>query len=195
MRALVLAMTSSLSFFACVAPPPPVMAPQSARAAASPLLVEVAHAEPPLGHRTLLVAYPRTPCAGSARTVLMDESGKYFAAVAPGEATLLTLPERTRMLIAVSSVEIYAPKGTRYVFEEVDVPAAPGAILLEGLRGDARSCRTSGHYASATSVSKREIEDRLAEAEIAWMEPRPREGQAWLDAHRPRLDEILTSRR
>lgn len=26
---------------------------------------------------------------------------------------------------------------------------------------------------------------------ISWMEPRPREGQAWIEAHRPRVDEIL----
>jgi hypothetical protein len=168
-----------------------MMVPQPSRPSTSASLVEVARVEPPPGHRSLLVAYPRTPCSATARTVFMDGDGTFYGAVAPGEATLLTLPVGTRTLLAVSSVEIHASPRTRLSFHEVDVPALPNALLLEGIRASARQCSTSGHYASTTSVSKGEIEERLANAEIAWMEPRPREGQAWLEAHRARVDEIL----
>jgi hypothetical protein len=126
---------------------------------------------------------------------LPDSDGRFYGAVAPGEATLLTLPVDTRTLLAVSSVEIDAPPRTRLSFHEFDVPALPDALLLEGIRGSARQCSTSGHYASTTSVSKLAIEERLADTEIAWMEPRPREGQAWLEAHRARVDEILGRKR
>lgn len=191
MRALLGVMLLSLLSHGCAPTTPAMMAPQSPRPAASPSHVEVARVEPPPGHRSLLVAYPRTACAGSARTVLIDAEGKYFGAVAPGEATLLIIPLSIGTLFAVSSVEIHAPMGTRFVFEEVDVSRVPDALLLEGIRASARQCSTSGHYANAEAVTKREIEDRLAEEEITWMAPRPREGQAWIEAHRPRVDEIL----
>jgi hypothetical protein len=163
------------------------------RAAASSSLEEVAHAEPPPGYRVLLVAYPRTACSGSARTVLMDASGTFFGAVGPGEASLITLPLGTRTLVAVSAVEIVAPTRTRFAYDAIEVPSAPGAVLLESTRVDARQCSRTGQYASASSVSKREIEERLADAEITWLEPRPHEGQGWLDEHRARIDEMRSS--
>src|SRR6185295_17869229 len=155
--------------------------------------VVVAHAEPPPGYRVLLVAYPRTACSGSARTVLMDERGTYFGAVGPGEASLITLPVGMRTIVAVSAVEIVAPPRTHFPYDEIDVPPAPSAVLLESTRVSARQCSKTGQYASATSVSKHEIEERLADAEITWLEPQLREGQAWLDEHRARVDEMRAS--
>lgn len=183
---------------ACVAPKPAWMTPQAPRSpstssasSTSAALVEVAHAEPPPGHRVLLVAYPKTACSGSASTVLMDETGRFIGALAPGEGTLLVLPEHMRTVMAVSSVEIAMPFRTRFSFNEITVPAPPDAILLEASRVNARQCSRTGQYASASIVPKGEIEARLADEEIVWLEPRLREGQAWLDAHRERVDELL----
>lgn len=173
---------------------PALMASQVPRSAASPSFVEIARAEPPAGHRVLLVAFPRTACSGSARTVFMDEKGTFFGALAPGEATLLVVPVRLRTILAVPSVEITAPTRTRFAFDEIEVPAAPEGLLLESTSVNARQCGRTGQYAGATIASKREIETRLADVEIAWLEPRMREGQAWLDEHGARLDELLGRR-
>jgi hypothetical protein len=178
----------------CAEPAPALMTPHAARDGASPSLVEVARAEPPPGYRVVLAAYPTTACSASARMVFMDRDGTFLGALAPGEAALLTLPSHLKSLVAVSSVEITAPTRMSVVLDEIKVPAAPDAILLHAWRANARQCSRTGQYASASIVSKREIEERLAASEILWVEPRAREGQAWLDAHRARVDELLASR-
>jgi hypothetical protein len=194
MRASLGVTLSSLLLYGCASEPAPVMAPRAPQPSVSPSLVEVARAEPAPGQRALLVAYPKTACSGSARTVFMDEKGTFFGALAPGQATLLTFPAATRTLVAVSSVEISAPTRTTFTFVEIDVPAAPAALLLEGARVNARQCSRTGQYAHTSVVTKRAIEERLAEEEIAWLEPRPLQGQAWLDKHRSRVNEILAKR-
>ena len=97
----------------------------------------------------------------------MDENGAFFGALAPGEATLLMLPSRMRTILAVPSVEITAPTRTRFAFDEIEVPAVPDGLLLESTFVNARQCGRTGQYAGATIASKREIETRLADVEIA----------------------------
>lgn len=185
-----------LSSLAACAPATPALAEPRGPLPSSlaPWLDEVARTEPPPGHRALLVVYPRTACSASARTVFMDEKGTFFGAVAPGEATLLTFPTGTRTLLAISTVEVNAPARTNFSFDDIVVPPAPDALLLEGSRVNARQCSKTGQYASTSIVSKDEIEARLGDAEITWVEPRLRAGQAWLDAHEARVDELLDRR-
>ncbi|MDF2694300.1 MAG: hypothetical protein K0S65_2683 [Labilithrix sp.] len=146
--------------------------------------------EPSADHHALLVVYPRSACSGSARTLFVDAKGTFYGAVAPGEAALLSVPNATRRLLTVSSVEITSPVGTWFVYDEVRIDPPPDGVMLRALEIGSRHCG-SGHYAEAAVATKSELESALAEAEIRWLEPRVRDGQAWLDARRSRVDEIL----
>ena len=170
------------------------MAPVSARVHdAEPSFMELARAAPKTGHRALLVVYPRTACAGSASTVFMDEEGTFIGAVAPGTAALLDVPNGVRKVVAVSSVEVSAPLRTWSLADDVALPSPPSGLLLRARQWNGREC-ASGQYAAASVASKAQLEDVLGEEEIRWLEPRPQEGQAWLDAHRERVGEVLAQR-
>lgn len=156
----------------------------------NPLFAELARVKPAPDQRALLVVHRKTACSGSARVVLMDANGTFIGAVGPGEASLLPLPARTRTLLAVSSVEITARPGTWFALDEVTVPDAPGGLLLESTRVNARQCG-KGNYADVEVATKPVLEAALAEADVRWMDPRPEEGQAWLAANRERVDELL----
>lgn len=158
-----------------------------------PSLVELARAAPPSDHRVLLVVYPRTACSASASTIFMDRAGTFIGAVAPGTAALLSVPKRLRTLVAVSSVEVSAPLHTWSSIEETPVPPAPAALVLRARQWSAREC-ASGQYTQIAVATKDEVERTLADEDIRWLEARPRAGQAWLDAHRERVAEVLARR-
>ncbi len=96
--------------------------------------------DPAVGRRALLVVFPRTACAGSARTVFMDPSGTFLGAVGPGEGALLSIPEARPKVLAVSSVEVTASVGSWFYVDEIAVPPSPNGIVLEATRRDARHC-------------------------------------------------------
>lgn len=174
---------------------PPGMAARAPRVhEPDPSLLELARLQPSRGGRALLVVYPRTACSGSARTVFVDDRGAFLGAIGPGTAALLDVPARSRAVFALSSVEVTAPPRSWAGLEEVAVPPPPSGLLLKALRWNARECG-SGHYAEVAAASRAELEAAIAESEIEWLEPRPREGQAWLDAHKKRVDEVLAQRR
>lgn len=158
-----------------------------------PRLEELARVSPAVDERALLVVHPRAACSGSARTVFVDANGRFYGSIAAGEAALLRLPLKTRKLFAFSSVEVTANPGAWSAVDEIDVPSAPSGLLVTPW-GSARQCG-SGHYASASVATKSDLEDAIADAEIQWLEPRPAEGQAWLDAHRERVGELLGRQR
>jgi len=171
------------------------MAPREARAHdADPSLLELARVAPPAEHRALLVVYVRTACSGSASTVFMDEQGDFMGAVSPGTAALIDVPASLRTLVAVSSVEVSAPFRAWAIADEVRVPPAPSGLLVRTLRWNARECG-NGQYAEVRGASKTELEETIADAELRWLEPRRRAGQAWLAAHGARVGEVLAARR
>lgn len=193
MRALVLGVV--LAVQACgPSPVPPGMALRSPRVhAPDPSLLELARLEPGAHGRALLVVYPRTACSATARSVFVDARGTFLGALAPGTAALLRVPVNTDEIFVLSSVDVTAPPRSWAGLERAPVPPPPNGLRLEALRWSARECG-SGQYAKVTVASKGELEATLAEAEIDWLEPRAREGQAWLDAHRHRVHEVLAQR-
>lgn len=193
MRGWVIA--SAFAFAAACVPPSaqPGMVEVAPRAHdAEPSLVELARVPGERDRRPLLVVYPRTGCSGSASMVLVDDHARFVGAVLPGSATLLAVPSETRTLFAISSVEIAAPVRTWSALSIVDVPAAPSGLLLRSRRWSGRDCGT-GQYADVVTATKAELEDVLAEEDdrIRWLAPRPSDGQAWLDAHRARVREVI----
>ena len=152
--------------------------------------VEVARVETRADRRPLLVVHPRTACSGSASTVLLDEDGTFFGAVPPGSAALLDIPSSTKTLTAISSVEINAAVATWTFSQKVHVPDLPSGLLFRAPRWNARDCG-NGQYAEVFAATQTELETVIAENEIVWLAPRVDEGQAWIEAHRDRVDELL----
>jgi hypothetical protein len=172
------------------APSVPVagMAERTQRAySEDPSLLELARLDPITDERALLVVFPRGPCSGSARMVFTDARGTFVGAVAPGDAAILAVPRNERQLVAISSVEITAPVGLTTITDAVAVPPAPNGLLLR----TRCTWRTSGQYADSAAATKPELEAAIADASLRWLEPRRAEGQAWLDEHRPRVDELF----
>ena len=157
---------------------------------ADPSLLELARVEAQDVERALLVVYPRDACSGSASGVLVDEHGRYLGAIAPGTASLLSVPARLRTLHVFSSVEVTAPMGAWFSTEVVAVPAAPAGLVLRASRFSARQCG-NGQQLDVTAASKEALELELGESPARWFVAGRREGQAWLDAHRARVDEVL----
>jgi hypothetical protein len=160
-------------------------------------LVELARLSPTHGRRALLVVYPKGMRGGTTRSVFMDRNGAFLGSVAPGEAALLDLPETMTSLLVVSSVEIVAPVRTWSHLEVADVPPAPGGIVLRTSR---KICGTGGRipscfYADPSTATKGELEELLANDEIRWVTAIVPEGQAWLDANRARVRELVAKSR
>jgi hypothetical protein len=157
---------------------------------ADPSLLELARVEGKDDERPLLVVYPRDACSGSASGVLVDDRGHYLGAIAPGTASLLSIPARLRTIHVFSSVEVTAPAGAWFSTDVVAVPPSPAGLVLRATRFSARQCG-SGQYLDVTAASKEALEHELEESQVRWFVAGPREGQAWLDAHRARVDEVL----
>lgn len=157
-------------------------------------LDELARAAPAENARPLLVVHRREACSGSAAAVLMGPERRFFGSVAPGEAALLTVPADLTEIEIVSAVEVTAPVRSWFISETVAVPPFPGGLLLTARRVSARECWSNGQYANVKAATKAELEGVLAEADVTWLEPRPADGQRWLDRHRARVDEILAGR-
>ncbi len=162
---------------------------------ADPSLLELARVDARPGERAFLVVYPRTACSGSAATVLVDDRGRFLAAVTPGTATLIRLAARAQTIHAFSGVEVTAARGTWSWVDDVAVSAEASGLALKSARLDARQCGRSGQYAEARVASRAELQQYLANVELQWEAPAQREGDAWLEAHRPRVDEILAQHR
>jgi hypothetical protein len=178
---------------ACHVGAPPGMALSAPRPhAEDSTLVELARVE---AQRALLVVYPRDACSGSASTVLMDEHGRFLGAIAPGTAALLDVPASASTLVAVSAVEVAAPRGLPVYVDDVSVPPLPDGLLLRSTHASARQCHHNGQYADVRRATKPELEAAIANADIHWLEPRTEAGQAWLDANRTRVREILDARK
>lgn len=157
--------------------------------AADATLDELARLEVANGQRPLLVVYPRSACSGSAKAVFVDRSGRFLGAVGPGQAALFGVPSGGGLL-AFSSVELTSPLGRWFAIDEIEPPAPGSGLLLEAPRVSARQCG-SGQYANPNVATKRELEAALAESDVEWLEPRLAEGQAWLDEHHERVDELV----
>jgi hypothetical protein len=174
--------------------PPPGMRETQRRAhPADPSLIELARLDANASERALLVVYPRTSCSGSASGVLVDEQGRFLGAIAPGTAALISIPKGTRTITAFSSVEVTAPAGAWFATDEVAVPSQPGGLLLRSSRSSARQCG-NGQYFDVVAATKERLEHELEESEVRWFEVGKAEGQAWLDAHRARVDDLLGRR-
>lgn len=161
------------------------------RHAIDPAFDEVARAQPSPGERALLVVFPRDACSGSAKTVFLDGRGRFFGAVGPGEAALLTIPARTKSLLAISNVEIAAPVGMSTVVDETPVPPAPSGLLLHSWRRSTHQCANKGFYAHIDLATAAELEQAIGESDLVWLEPRPADGRAWIAEHKDRVAELL----
>ena len=151
---------------------------------------EAARVSPAAGQRALLVLHPRAACSGSAREVFTSAEGAFLGAVGPGEAALLVLPAKTKTVLSFSSVELTANPGSWYAVDTIEVPPEPSGLVLSPSSSNSRHCG-SGQYADVSIATKAELELKLGEDDVRWLEPRPAEGQAWLDAHRSRVKELL----
>lgn len=158
--------------------------------AVEPALDELTHLDGVEGRRALLVVYPRSACSGSARMVIVDSGGTFFGSVGPGEAALLSVPSSSRSVIALSSVEVTAPLGVWSGYNEIALGPSPSGIVFEAWRVSARQCG-NGQYAAGSIATKAELETMLGDLEVQWVEPVPAAGQAWLNANRHRMDEVL----
>lgn len=170
---------------------PPGMSPTGGNVhAGDPSLVELARVEGVEGQRPLLVVYPESPCSASASGVLLGADGRFLGAVAPGTGALISVPSSERTVTVISSVEVTAPRGVWYSVDEVRLPPFPSGLVLRPSRFNTRSCG-SGQYFDVEVASKESLEELLEASPVRWFSPRGDEGQAWLDSHRPRVDEIL----
>lgn len=155
--------------------------------------IELARATPGEGERVILAVYPRDPCTGSASAVVVDESGRFIGAVAPGTATLLRVPQRGQVL-AFSSIDVTASEQAEPLVQEIDLRSVPDGLVFRTLRGPSmRSCsrNAGGQYMEAVASSKDALDAVLADKEPTFLEPDAAVGQAWLDAHRARLARIV----
>ncbi len=155
-----------------------------------PSLLELARAPGKEDERALLVIYPRSACSGSASGVLVDDRGHFLGAIAPGTASLLSISSRLRHVHVFSSAEVAAPVGAWFASDLVRLPEAPSGLVLRSSRHSTRECG-NGQYFDVVSASKAELEHELEEAPVRWFVIGEGEGQAWLDAHRARVDEVL----
>jgi len=155
-----------------------------------PTLVELARTSPADDQRPLLVVFPRHACSASASMVLVDENATFLGAVTPGTAALLSVKKDTRRVFAVSSVDVYAAPTRWLARYRLELPPAPSGVLFDTVRPSTRECG-NGQYAKPTIASKEQLENALAENDVSWLAPRTLEGQAWLDAHRERVRELL----
>lgn len=140
--------------------------------------------------RALVVVYPRSACSGSASAVLVDEHGRFLGAVVPGGAALLNIPSGLGTITAFSSVEVTAPAGSWFATERVAVPPLPAGLILRSTRSSARHCN-NGQYFGVEVASKEELQRELGESEVRWFEADQQRGQAWLDEHGARVDDML----
>lgn len=147
---------------------------------AAPSLIELARVEGKADERALLVVHPRTARSGSASAVVVDDQGRFLGAIAPGTASLLSVPAGARKLVVFSSVEVTAPVGAWFKTDEIAAPLPSGLVI-----------RSFNQYFEVVASSKAELEHQLGESEVRWLEASKEDGQAWLDAHRRRLDELL----
>jgi|GEM_PF-6312457 len=155
-------------------------------------LEELARVEPSRDERALLVVYPKSACSSSASAVVVDGGGRFVGAVAPGTAALLNVPAAAPQLMLFPSVEVTAPVGTWHGAQRVGVPPLPSGLLVRAKRLTGRECDLASYF-DVIAASKAEIEDELSESAVTWLAPVPSDGQAWLDAHRTRIDELLTT--
>jgi hypothetical protein len=184
-----LALLASGLTSACVPPSSPGMAPCEPRPdPTSPARDVVARAQPPAGHRTVLVAYPRTAYSGSARIVFVDDAGGYLGAVGPGEGALLVVPLTSPRIRAFSSIELGAPVGAWFTLSEIHL------ALTEPASGILLRPFSNGQFADVAIVKKARLEEILGATEIRWFEPRLEEGRAWLASHQSRVGDILADR-
>ena len=162
---------------ACAAPSAPGMAVVTSSGTSS-------------GPGSMLVAFPRSACTGTASAVFLDDKGGFVGAVAPGTATYLAFPEEATHLFVVSSQDVTAPKGTWYRRHDVTRPPerVEVGLVVEVARVDAKNC-----YRNATpapSLVTYEVATR-ATKDLKWLDVRQEEGTAWLDEHRARVTELL----
>jgi hypothetical protein len=169
---------------------PPGMSPAIAARRGS--VIELARVDAAEGRRPLLVVYPETPCTGSASGVVLDADGRFLGAVAPGTGALLSVPADKRPLTVISSVEVTAARGTWYSVDRIRLPPFPAGLVLRPSQWNTRTCG-SGQYFDVETASKETLEELLAESAVRWFTPRPAEGQRWLDAYGPRVDEVIGS--
>ena len=146
------------------------------------------------GKSTLLRA-----CIGAIRPasgrVLVDDRGSFVGALAPGTAALLSIPAGPQRLHAFSSVEVTAAPGSWSWVDDVTVGPPASGIVLRTARVDARQCGRTGQYTQARAATRAELDEFLGEGELRWETPTRREGQAWLEAHHGRVQEILARHR
>lgn len=153
-------------------------------------LMELARATPTEGERVLLVVYPRDACTGSTSAVIVDERGRFLGAVAPETAALVRVPREGRLL-AFSSIDVTASDRSEPLVQEIDPRAVTDGFVFRTLRGRTMRHCTTGQYMEALFASKSELEAVIAEKEYVFLEPDSAAGQAWLDAHRARVDRII----
>lgn len=139
---------------------------------------------------SMLVAFPITQCSGRDSAVFLDDKGAFVSAVAPGTATYLTFPEGQRLFV-VSNRDVLAPRGTAFKRHEIANPGSARVergIVVEVPRRDAKTC--SENAAPVPEVVTYEIATRAA-INLKWLDVNTTEGPAWVDEHRPRVDEIV----
>ena len=185
-------MLLAVTMVGCAPKGAPGMAPMArAPHAADSSFDELARVAPADGMRSLLVVHPRDACSASAATILLDHQGRFYGALAPGQAALLAVPTDVTRLEVLSSVDLAAPLHTWYVRGHVAVPPSPAGILLTARRVSARHCSGTGQHVDAAVAERQELESVLGDSTIEWLEPRVADGQQWLDHYRSRLDEIF----
>lgn len=155
-------------------------------------LLELARVDPRADERSLLVLYPESACSGAASAVLVDDEGRFIGAVAPGTAALLRVPTERPEVTVFSSVEVTAPVGMWHDARHVRLPRSPSGLVVRSARWSARECG-SGSYFDVDVATKDQLEAELGESELRWVAPLGRVGQEWLDAHRRRVVEVLTT--
>ncbi len=147
-------------------------------------------AEAPAEH-TIVVAYPPSACAGSG-VAFVDVRGTFLGAVAPGQAMRLAVPPGAKHVVAFSIVDVNAEPGMLFGRHPIDTSTE--AVLLTPYRWDTKHCG-NGWHAEVHEATRAELDAALSDAKIVWLVPRQAEGQAWLEEHRARVDEMLARRK
>jgi hypothetical protein len=161
----------------------------------SAALDEVARVEPARGEHAMLVVFPKDACSGSTPTIFTDPAGRFLGAVAPGDAAFLAVPDTLAQLLAFSAVDVSAPEGVWYHVDEVTRPSSvdltAGLLLRSAWNPVGRGECGGGSYAVVRIATRTELDRALVEQPARWLSVDADEGQAWLDQHKPRVDELL----
>lgn len=141
--------------------------------------------------QTLFVAFPESACTSTESAVFLDEQGRFVGSVVPGTAAAMPLPPGSKKVLMVGSLDVLAPPQTWFVRHEV-LTRPDEAVIVEIGEADEHNCKGkwSGPLSPRPRVATLDATLQAAEG-LSRLDVRQAEGNAWLEEHRDRVDELV----